>query len=64
MMNEFDDGEKTLKLILSKLEILRNFLIVADDGMRQQQSAMNDEVMSVIKEIRLAINEWIRKHSP
>lgn len=63
-MNEFDDGEKTLKLILSKLEILRNFLIVADDGMRQQQSAMNDEVMSVIKEIRLAINEWIRKHSP
>lgn len=61
-MNEFDDGDNELRLILAKLEILRNFLIVADDGMRQQQSAMNDEVMSVMKDIRVSINSWIRRH--
>lgn len=61
-MSEFNDGNKELKLIIEKLEILRNFLIVADDGMRQQQSAMNDEAISVIKDIRVSIALWIKEH--
>lgn len=61
-MDEFDDGDKDLKLIITKLELLRNFLVVADDGMRQQQSAMNDEVLAVMKDIRVSITAWIKKH--
>lgn len=62
-MDEFDDGDKDLRLIIAKLELLRNFLVVADDGLRQQQSAMNDEVLSVMKDIRSSIGVWIRKHT-
>lgn len=62
-MSEFEEGDSQLRLIIAKLEILRNFLIVADDGMRQQQSAMNDEVLSVMKAIRVDINVWIKGHT-
>lgn len=62
-MSEFDEGDIQLKLIVSKLEILRNFLVVADEGARQQQSAMHDEVLSVMKEVRTSINAWIKGHT-
>lgn len=61
-MSEFEDGDQ-LRLIISKLEILRNYIIVADEGVRQQQSAMNDEVLSVIKDIRVQITAWIKGHT-
>lgn len=61
-MSDFEDGDQ-LRLIISKLEILRNYIIVADEGVRQQQSAMNDEVLSVIKDIRVQITAWIKGHA-
>lgn len=54
--------DDALKLMLHKLDLLRNFLIVADDGLRQQHSAMNDEIIAVMKDIRSELNDWIRKH--
>ena len=55
-------SEDPLKLILQKLEILRKFLTIADEGLRQQHSAMNDEIVAVMKDIRSEINQWIKKH--
>lgn len=54
-------SEDRLKLIMEKLELLRNFMVVADDGMRQQQSAMLDEIVSVMKDIRTDITKWIKE---
>lgn len=55
-------SEDTLKLILQKLELLRNFLIVADEGARQQQTAMLDEIDAVMKDIRTEVSAWIKQH--
>lgn len=57
-----DVSEDQLKLILQKLEILRNYLIVADEGARQQQSAMLDEINAVMKDIKTEVNHWIKQH--
>lgn len=62
-MSEFDDGENGLKTIIAKLDILRNFLIVADSGLRQQQTAMLDEAVLVMRDIRTSINLWIKDHN-
>lgn len=51
----------TVKQILAKLEILRNFLIVADQGLRQQQSAAWDEAIGVMRDVSCEVTKLLRK---
>jgi hypothetical protein len=49
-----------VKTILVKLDLLRNFLIISDEGMRQQQSAANDEIIIVLRGINDQLNNLIQ----
>lgn len=44
----------------AKLDLLRNYQIVADQGLRQQQSAANDEILAVIKDISNQLTKLLR----
>ncbi len=57
---ELNEIRLVAKSIEAKLSILRNFVIVADQGIRQQQSAANDEVISVLKDISGQLNRVLR----
>lgn len=59
-----DDEKKEMRrevaLVGAKLDILRNYQIVADNGIRQQQSVANDEIISVFKDINNQLSRVIR----
>jgi hypothetical protein len=42
------------------LTILRNFLIVANEGVRQQQSAANDEILLTLRDISSQLSKTLR----
>lgn len=59
-MNMTEETKLQVKSILAKLELLRNFLIVANEGVRQQQSAANDETLMVLRDINGQMNKLLR----
>lgn len=59
-MSDIDDVKAVAKSIEAKLAILRNYQIVADQGMRQQQSAANDEIIAVLKDISGQLTNLLR----
>lgn len=59
-MSEQDGTD--LKTIIGQLDLLRNFLVVADEATRQQHSAMLDEAVLVMRDIRVSINEWMKRN--
>lgn len=59
-MSEIEEVKTVAKSIEAKLAILRNFMIVADQGIRQQQSAANDEIISVLKDISNQLTVLLR----
>lgn len=59
-MNMTEETKLQVKSILAKLELLRNFLIVANEGVRQQQSAANDETLMVLRDINSQMNKLLR----
>jgi hypothetical protein len=55
------DAALQVKGISYKLELLRNFMIVAEEGVRQQQSAANDEIISVLHDINSQMTSLLRR---
>lgn len=50
-----------LKAMRAKLDLVRNYMVVAWDGLRNQQSAANDEVVQTIRGIDRRITEILRE---
>jgi hypothetical protein len=57
---QFTEVRLAVKSIESKLTILRNFLIVANEGVRQQQSAANDEILLTLRDISSQLSKTLR----
>jgi hypothetical protein len=57
---QFTEVRLAVKSIESKLTILRNFLIVAAEGVRQQQSAANDEILLTLRDISAQLSKTLR----